>query len=83
MSRCRFIQAQARHYPVRRLCQVLRVRVASYYRWQKKAASQSLVPAWEQALCQIFNQHKRRYRTRRLRAELRAQGHQIGRYRIQ
>ena len=82
MSRYRFIQAQTRHYPVRRLCQVLRVGVASYYRWQKKATGRPLVPAWEQALCQTFSQHKRRYGTRRLRAELRAQGHQVGRHRI-
>jgi putative transposase len=40
------------------------------------------VPAWESALCQVFFQHKRRYGTRRLRAELRAQGHPVGRHRI-
>ena len=82
MSRFRFIRAQAPHYPVRRLCQVLGVGVASYYRWQKKSVSRLLVPAWEQALCQTFSQHKRRYGTRRLRAELQAQGHRIGRHRI-
>lgn len=82
MSRYRFIQAQTRHYPVRRLCQVLGVGVASYYRWHKRAASRPLVPTWEQVLCQTFSQHKRRYGTRRLRAELRAQGHQVGRHRI-
>ncbi|WP_375434937.1 IS3 family transposase [uncultured Hymenobacter sp.] len=82
MSRFRFVRTQAPHYPVRRLCQVLGVEVASYYRWQKKSASRLLVPAWEQALCQTFGQHKRRYGTRRLRAELRAQGHRIGRHRI-
>ena len=82
VSRYRFIQGQTRHYPVRRLCQVLRVGVASYYRWQKGAASRPLAPTWEQALCQTFRQHKRRYGTRRLRAEWWAQGHQIGRHRI-
>ena len=82
VSRYRFIRAPTPHYPVRRLCQVLGVGVASSYRWQKKAASRLLVPAWEQALCQTFSQHKRRYGTRRLRAELRAQGHRIGRHRI-
>lgn len=82
MSRYRFVQAQTRHYPVRQLCQVLGVGVASYYRWQQKAVVRSSVPAWERALCHVFFQHKRRYGTRRLRAELRAQGHQIGRHRI-
>ena len=82
MSRYRFIRAQKPHYPVRRLCQVLGVGVARYYRWQQKAATCSPVPAWESALCHVFMQHKRRYGTRRLRAELRAQGHQVGRHRI-
>ncbi|GAB3244190.1 hypothetical protein GCM10027346_41660 [Hymenobacter seoulensis] len=40
------------------------------------------MPAWEKALCQAFVQHKRRYGTRRLRAELQAQVHRIGRHRI-
>ena len=82
MSRYRFIQRQVRHYPVRRLCQVLGVGVASYYRWQRKVVAPSLMPAWERALCHVFVQHKRRYGTRRLQAELRAQGHRIGRHRI-
>ena len=81
MSRYRFVQAHTPHYPVRRLCQVLGVGVASYYRWQKRATRCS-VPAWERALCQVFVQHQRRYGTRRLRAELRAQGHRVGRHRI-
>ncbi|MBC6608788.1 IS3 family transposase [Hymenobacter sp. BT188] len=82
MSRYRFIRAQTPHYPVRRLCQVLHVGVASYYRWQQKATVCAVPPAWEQALYQTFVQHKRRYGTRRLRAELHAQGHPIGRHRI-
>ena len=82
MSRYRFVRAQTSHYPVRRLCQVLGVGVASYYRWQQKVAARCPVPAWEIALCQVFVLHKRRYGTRRLRAELHAQGHQVGRHRI-
>lgn len=82
MSRYRFIRAQTPHYPVRRLCQVLGVGVASYYRWQQKVAARSCVPTWEKELCQVFFQHKRRYGTRRLRAELHAQGYRIGRHRI-
>ena len=82
MSRYRFIQAQQRSYPVRRLCAVLGVGVASYYRWPQKGVARLLVPAWERTLCQVFVQHKRRYGTRRLRAELHAQGHMVGRHRI-
>lgn len=40
------------------------------------------MPAWEKALYQLFVHHQRRYGTRRLRAELRAQGYQVGRQRI-
>ena len=82
MSRYRFVRAQTPHYPVRRLCQVLGVGVASYYRWRQKVVARSPVPAWESALCQAFVQHKRRYGTRRLRAELHAQGYRVGRHRI-
>ena len=38
---------------------------------------------WQQALRRVFMAHKGRYGTRRLRAELRAQGHRVGRYRLQ
>ncbi|WP_410054441.1 IS3 family transposase [Hymenobacter sp. BT188] len=42
------------------------------------------MPAWQVAVRQLFVQHVRRYGTRRLRAELAAQGHTgIGRRRIQ
>lgn len=82
MSRYRFIRAQTPYYSVRQLCQALGVGVASYYRWRHTGAVRSCVPAWEKELCQVFFQHKRRYGTRRLRAELRAQGHRVGRHRI-
>ena len=39
-------------------------------------------PAWETALVQIFNHHKRRYGTRRLQVALRQKGHHIGRQRL-
>ncbi|MBO0360724.1 IS3 family transposase [Hymenobacter sp. BT186] len=82
MSRYRFVRAQTRHYSVRQLCQVLGVGVASYYRWRQKVAVRFSVPAWEKELCHVFFQHKRRYGTRRLQAELRAQGYRVGRHRI-
>ena len=36
-------------------------------------------PAWETEMVAIFDDHKRRYGTRRLRVELRELGHQVGR----
>ncbi|WP_152981603.1 hypothetical protein [Hymenobacter sp. AT01-02] len=59
MSRYRFVRAQTQYYPVRRLCQVLGVGVASYYRWQQRVAARCSVPAWEIAMCQVFVLHKR------------------------
>lgn len=38
--------------------------------------------SWQTALVQTFIHHKRRYGTRRLRAELQAQGHRVGRQRL-
>lgn len=38
------------------------------------------VPSWQPAAQQAFTSHARRYGTRRLRAELQAEGHQVGRY---
>lgn len=80
MSTYRFIDAQTAHYPVRRLCQVLGVAPSAYYAWHQRPVGD--VPAWETAAVAVFAQHQRRYGTRRLRAELRAQGHAVGRWRL-
>lgn len=80
MSTYRFIARQRAHYPVRRLCQVLAVAPSAYYAWRQRPTP--LVAAWETAAVRVFAQHQRRYGTRRLRAELRAQGHAVGRQRL-
>ena len=60
------------------LCQVLAVSPAGYYQWRQRAAA---APApWQAAAQAAFTRHARRYGTRRLRAELRAEGHAVGRY---
>ncbi|RZJ92174.1 MAG: hypothetical protein EOO60_07290 [Hymenobacter sp.] len=53
-------------------------RCRSGQRWQLPASE----PAWQVAVRAEFNWHSARYGTRRLRVELQAQGHQVGRWRI-
>jgi transposase InsO family protein len=80
-----FIDQQRNYYPVRRLCRVLQVVPARYYGWRKQAASARPAPepvAWEAALEKTFTRHQKRYGTRRLRVELQAQGHHVGRQRL-
>ena len=78
MSRYAFIAACTEPWPVQFLCQVLAVSPAGYYQWRQRAAA---APApWQAAAQAAFTRHARRYGTRRLRAELRAEGHAVGRY---
>ena len=73
MSRCRFIEAQRAHYPVRLLCQLVKVPGSGCYAWQQTQHQKvdQAEPAWETALVKAFGVHKRCYGTRRLRVELR------------
>ncbi len=78
MSRYAFIVACAEPWPVQVLCQVLAVSTAGYYQWRQRPAA-APVP-WQVAAQAAFTRHARRYGTRRLRAELHAEGHAVGRY---
>ena len=85
MSCYQFIDKQRAAYPVRLLCGVLQVAPARYYAWRKQAAgtpSAAAAAAWEEALVDTFTHHRKRYGTRRLRVELQAQGHRVGRQRL-
>ena len=78
MSRYQFIERVAATEPVQVLCRVLRVSAAGYYQWLGRAARPTA--DWEPAASAAFSRHAQRYGTRRLRAELRADGHAVGRY---
>ena len=85
MSELPFIDQQRLPYPVQLLCRVLRVVPSRYYAWRKDVAVGALAhaePAWETALVDVFDDHQRRYGTRRLQVELRELGHQVGRQAI-
>lgn len=57
---------------------MLGVSRAGYYAWRARPAP---APApWQVAAQAAFTRHAQRYGTRRLRAELQAEGHSVGRY---
>ncbi|MDJ1470237.1 IS3 family transposase [Xanthocytophaga flava] len=72
-------------FPVDMLCELLQVSRAAYYRHRKRLTFQTeqveQTPV-EQQVKQVFVDHKRRYGTRRIQAELKAQGIHIGRWKI-
>lgn len=51
---------------------------AGYYQWRQRPNRPAV--AWQAAAQAAFRRHARRYGTRRLRAELRAEGPAVGRY---
>lgn len=84
MSCWQFIDQERGSYLVELLCRTLDVSAARYYAWRKQQSSpaQPAAVAWEEALKETFGQHRRGYGTRRLRVELQAQGHRVGRQRL-
>ena len=81
MSTYHYIAQRRDQVSVRQLCQVLQVSASAYYAWQRRQAPVP-EPAWQVAVRAVFKWHSARYGTRRLRAELHAQGHCVGRWRI-
>jgi putative transposase len=60
------------------LCRVLGGSAAGYYQWLSRATRP--MPSWEPAAATAFSRYAQRYGTRRLQAELCAEGHAVGRY---
>ena len=78
MSQLQFIDQQRVHYPVQLLCHVLAIVPSRYYAWCQRVEI-TAEPAWETAMVDVFDDHQRRYGTRRLQVELRELGHRVGR----
>jgi transposase InsO family protein len=81
MSYLHFIDQQRVHYPVQLLCYVLAVVPvvpSRYYAWCQRAEI-TAEPAWETAMIDVFDDHQRRYGTRRLQIALHALSHRVGR----
>lgn len=80
MSRYHFIDQHRLRCPVRRLCRVVGAAPSRYYAWQQRQQpARHQEPAWEAALDQTFEAHKKRYGARRLCVALHQQGHRVGR----
>ena len=85
MKRFAFIALHATCWPVQQQCQVLRVSASGYYAWCKRqpAAAVQLPPlAWQVAAQRVCTTHVGRYGQRRLQAQLRREGHAVGRQRL-
>ena len=75
-----FIAACTEPWLVQVLCRLLAVSAAGYYQWRHRPTP--LVAPWKPTAQAAFTRHARRYGTRRLRAELRAEGYAVGRYAV-
>jgi putative transposase len=80
-----FIEAQKESYPVSVLGSVLRVSRTGYYAWASRAPSARAQTdaQWAEKIRSIFHDSRRSYGSRRVVADLRAQGHRVGRSRVQ
>lgn len=75
-----WIEQLAPLYPVALLCRALSISKSAYYAFKQ---GQTYHQKENNAMIvSVFNEHKRRYGTRRLRAELQEKGISAGRYRI-
>ncbi len=78
MSRYAFTAACTDPWAVALVCQVLNVSKSGYYQWRRAKPVPAV--AWQAPAQAAFTRHAGRYGTRRLRAELQAEGHAVGRY---
>lgn len=78
------IQTLALDFPVRMLCELLEVSKTAYYRFYNSKSYQiSEQKAGKlSAVSDVFWEHKRRYGSRRITAELQAEGYRIGRHQV-
>jgi transposase InsO family protein len=77
-----FIEAESGSYPVKDLCEVIGINRNSYYRSLKPRASNSQEVLSGELVGKVFFRHGRRYGSRRIQAELKAEGVEMGRHRI-
>jgi len=79
-----FIAAEKAHYPVRMLCEVLGVSRSGFYAWRKREPSRRAQED-ERLKCHViaaFKASRQTYGSPRIKEELQAQGHRVGRHRV-
>lgn len=84
MNRYRFVEAEKGRYPVTQLCRMAQVSRAAYYEWQDghPSARQESDAVLMAAIRAIHKASGGQYGVPRVLAELRAQGHDVGRKRV-
>jgi len=84
MSRYRFVEAESRRYPVAQLCRITQVSRTAYYEWQQgqPSARAQADAALTEKIRVIHAASGGQYGVPRVVAELRAQGHDVGRKRV-
>ena len=75
----RFISGEAGNYPLAVLCRVLRVSRSGYYAWCDRP---EVPDQFAREVTEVFEKHRRRYGSRRITAELKAEKVRIGRRRV-
>ncbi|MGH9958291.1 MAG: IS3 family transposase [Pyrinomonadaceae bacterium] len=76
-----FIESEAQMFPVKTLCRVLRVSKSAYYACLKKDCEQHSCDE-ARAVREVFHRHRRRYGSRRIREEMKAEGNSTGRHKM-
>ena len=81
-----FIRQQMKAYPVTVLCKVMEVSRSGFYGYLHRSKKISGDSPYEAALKtrvqMIFKQHRSKYGSRRITEQLKAEEHQIGRYKV-
>jgi len=78
------VDSLSNEFAVSTLCSVLEVGRTAYYRYKRGGSYQPTARREEKKLLveRVFSEHKRRYGSRRITAELRERGHEVGRHQV-
>jgi transposase InsO family protein len=81
-ARYEFVEQESANYEVKDLCEAVGVDRSSYYRSRRRGEQQEKEVPDAAAVAKVFWRHSRRYGSRRIEAELKAEGVAMGRHRI-
>ncbi len=81
-ARYEFVKQESANYEVKDLCEAVGVDRSSYYRSRRRGEQQEKEVPDAAAVAKVFWRHSRRYGSRRIEAELKAEGVALGRHRI-